>query len=189
MIRISSILGLFVLMIFVIGCAKTIEVNYDYDTGTNFSKYNTYDWLPIPDKAKADSLTIKHIKNAVNQELSRKGFSQDTLNPNFLIAVHGGRERKVDVTEWGYAYVPRGYYRHGAYWATPRSDIQLGREISTYEYEIGTLVIDFVDAKTNNLIWRGTGQAMVEPSISPVEREKRINDGIAKILTNFPPAE
>jgi hypothetical protein len=176
-------------MLLIVGCAKTIDVHYDYDTGADFAKYRTYDWLPNPEKAKDDSLTIERIKNAVNQELSRKGLSQDTLNPDFIIALHSGRERKVDVTEWGYAYVPRGYYRSGAYWTVPRGDIQLDKEISTYEYEIGTLIMDFVDAKTDNLIWRGTGQAIVEPSISPEEQEKRINDGVAKILANFPPEE
>jgi hypothetical protein len=186
---ILSILGVLVLVVIIVGCAKTINVNYDYDTGTDFSKYHTYDWLPVPEKAKNDNLTIERIKDAVSKELSMKGLSKNTLNPDFLIALHGGREKKVDVTEWGYAYVPRGYYRHGAYWKSPKSDMFLSREISTYEYEIGTLVMDFIDAKTNNLIWRGTGQAIIDPSISPSDREKRIQSGITKILANFPPAE
>ena len=69
MIKIISTLGLFVSMFLFAGCAATIDVNYDYDTGANFAKYTTYDWLPIPEKAKTDSLTIERLKNAVNQEL------------------------------------------------------------------------------------------------------------------------
>lgn len=57
-----------------------------------------------------------------------------------------------------------------------------------YEYEEGSLILDFVDPKTKNLIWRGSGKAQVDSAMTPESRDKLINEAVAKILKNFPPS-
>ncbi len=51
----------------------------------------------------------------------------------------------------------------------------------------GTLVLDFLDAKTQSLVWRATATAAVEPRVSPEDQQARINEVIAAMLANFPP--
>ena len=54
-------------------------------------------------------------------------------------------------------------------------------------YDQGTLVLDIVDGRSNELVWRGTAQARIDPSNSPEERQRRINEAVRKILDRFPP--
>jgi hypothetical protein len=55
------------------------------------------------------------------------------------------------------------------------------------QYEEGTLVLDIVNAKSNQLMWRGSAQAEINRQLKPEEREKRLQEAIGKILAQFPP--
>ena len=167
------------LMVFVISCSSVYDVQFDYDTKADFSNLKSYDWLPIPDKADIDSLTAQRIKNAVNTQLEAKGLKMTSDNPDFSIAAHVGSKDKVRVTNWGYSYAPYGRYWAG-YWGPGGVDV--------YQYEEGSLILDFVDAESKNLIWRGSGKAQVDSSMTPESREKLINEAVTKILEKFPPS-
>ena len=53
------------------------------------------------------------------------------------------------------------------------------------DYKIGTLVIDLYDAKTKQLIWRGSAQDTV--SDKAAKNEKNLDKGVAKMFKPFPP--
>ena len=89
--------------------------------------------------------------------------------------MHTGIQSKVQITNWGYSHP-----RYGRSWRD-------GHPIDVYEYEEGTLVLDFVDTKANEVIWRGYASAVTDPVLTPEAREKRINEAALKILENFPP--
>ena len=164
----------------IISCSPVYDVQFDYDTKEDFSNLKTYDWLPIPEKADIDRLNIQRIKNAVNTQLEAKGLKMVSENPDFSIASHVGTKDQVRVTNWGYSYAPYGRYWGGA-WGPGGVDV--------YQYEEGTLILDFVDPKTKNLIWRGSGKAQVDNTATPESRDKLINEAVAKILKNFPPPQ
>jgi Domain of unknown function (DUF4136) len=87
----------------------------------------------------------------------------------------------MDVRAWGYSYGPRTMIRGGFY---------TGREeIDVYEYEEGTFILDFVDAQSKELIWRGVAKGEVRNYASPVKRDKRINVVVQKVLSDFPPTK
>ena len=177
-----------ILIMIMTGCAS-IYIDYDYDPLVDFAGIRTYDWLPIPEKARANELTIKHIKSAVNRELAAKGLIPASKDSDVFIALHGGRERKVDVQEWGYAYRRGGYYGRGPYGGRPYrgyagpETVQYRSGVDTYEYEVGTLILDFVDAKKKELVWRGTAHGVIDPQIT----REFIDETVAKILANYPP--
>jgi len=182
--------GFFSFLLLFISCAP-FNVSYDFDPEINFSSMKTYGWLPIPEKAQLNELTIKHIKRAVNNELNAKGLQMASENPDMLIALHGGKEKKVDIQEWGYSYDNQDY-QHLGYYPGPLHGEPAGRDyfeyrrgIDTYEYEVGTLILDVVDAKTKSLVWRGTATGVVDSNITP----EKINEVVKKIIENFPPAK
>ncbi len=181
---------LFLFMVFFTGCA-TLDVYYDYDQEVNFSFIKKYDWMSMPEKTTENELTLKHIKLAVNRQLEAKGLIQTDKNPDMLIAVHGGKEKKVDVQEWGYAYRDRDYYHIGPYpfghvpYPYGKDTIDYRRGTETYEYEVGTIIIDFVDARKKELIWRGVASGVMNPGMSYED----INKIIIRILEQYPPKE
>jgi hypothetical protein len=159
-------------------------VRYDYDQQTDFAEFKTFGWMQVPEKAGIDSFVVQRVKNAVNAELKAKGLVMISNNPDFLIAEHLGKKSKVQVTDWGYDYGYYGRYRgyggHRGYWGP--------RRISTYQYEEGTLILDFVDAKSKKLIWRGTAKSKVQNIDTPEKSEKIINAAVKEILKKYPPS-
>jgi hypothetical protein len=172
-----------------IGCSS-ISVNHSYDPAADFSRLKSFGWMAGLEAGRDDELTLKNIQYSVKKQLAGKGVAEDQGNPDFLIAIHGGREKKVDVQQWGYAYADRPYYgspyiggRGYGYAAPPtRIDYRGGTDI--YEYEVGTLILDFVDPGTKELIWRGTATAVVDDPVSP----EKIDQAVSDLLENFPPS-
>jgi hypothetical protein len=161
-----------------ISCASIYGVEHDYDKQVDFKRLKTYNWMAVPEKADIDSLSAQRVKNAVNAELRGKGLMMTSDNPDFLIAEHLGKKDKIQVTDWGYDYGP-----YGGYWGRYHAP----GGVSVQEYEEGSLILDFVDAKSKKMIWRGAAKAVVDHADTPEKREKLINEAVHQILKNFPP--
>ncbi len=181
MTRMSLLRGLS-LVVLLAGCSS-ISVNYDFDPGADFTTYKTYAWIRQPTnvsgnaaQAQAQSdLVGKRIMNAVDGAMSVKGFTM-TDDPQLLAVYHTGVQDKVEVTDWGYGYGAYGGWYGG------------GGGVDVYQYQQGTLIIDFVDAVSKELVWRGTAQGVLADSPpSPDEMQERINNVVGKLLQNFPP--
>jgi len=152
---------------------SSISVSTDYDSDANFATYKTFDWLPHRQKAPARNPFVdKRIRSAVDRELSARGYRQTANGTDFLIAYHVGSKEKLDVTTYGYRYG-----RRGRFW---------GRGVRVEQYTQGTLVLDFVDSKSNELVWRGIATSVIRDR-DPEESEGRINDAVKAILEEFPP--
>ena len=150
--------------------ACTPRVNVEQRANVNFSRYRTFDFADTEVKTSGDqnpllssSITQDRIKQAIASELSKRGLRQVESNPDFLVTTHTfveKAERTVYDTQpaAGYAYpysvgyrgrflpINYGYWYSPAYYSTPRTE----------QYREGTLVIDFIDRRTNNLVWRGS---------------------------------
>ena len=171
---------------FLIAACASMSVNYDYDQGVDFAALRTYNWLPSPPGTEQNQLTIRNIQFAVEKQLQAKGLQMSSENPDFLISVHVTQQRKVDVEQWGYAYGSGNSFYGGRYsrFGGPPSNYEFRRGTDTYVYDIGTLIVDFVNPKTRELIWRGTATAEINPSTPQTDL---INKAVAKVLENYPP--
>ena len=128
-----SILAVCAVVLVNAGCSS-VSVNHDYDPQVNFSQYKTFSFLPFPTKIDVNQLVVRRITDAMARELEAKGLRQVSQNPNFLIAMHGATQEKLDVQDWGYSSM------RGAYWGQ--------RDISVHQYTEGTLIVDFIDAQS-----------------------------------------
>ena len=166
--------------IVMVGCAAPLTMDFDYDTAADFAALKTYDWMPATGNAAADELLVKRIRNAVDSQLQAKGHAFAAGTPDFLIAMElSGKTAYGGSTGVGVSVgVPVG--RAG------RISVGGGRS-KPIEKKEGTLVLDFLDAKTKSLVWRGTASGAVRPAASPEEQQQRINEVIAELLARFPP--
>ena len=172
LIRILSVLSL---MIIIAGCSS-ITVKHNYDSSYDFRKLRTFDWMGVPSSAGISPLIVKDIKTAVSTQLQAGGYKMTPGNSDFMIAMHIGKQHKINVTQWGYAYGPRGMLMGPG-------------GIDVYEYDEGTLILDFIDAGSRELIWRGSATGEIKRYASPEKRDKRINEAVRKILEQFPPTK
>jgi len=188
--RILNLLIMAPALLWLTGCSS-LSVNYDYNKTVDFSRYKSYDWIPFPKDMPASELNKARFTTAVDENLAAKGFSQNTSNPDFLIATYYGKEKKVDVTSWGYSYAPNSYYTGYGYRYPGRYGYAGGYAstggVSVYEYEQGTIIIDFVDAKTKQLIWRATAKGVVNPASDPDKQTRKVTRVVEKLLSSFPP--
>jgi len=183
--KMRAVFSILCVSFFIAGCAS-MSVNYDYDQRVNFAALKTYNWLPAPKKSEVNQLTIRNIEFAVDKQLQAKGLETSPEKPDFLIAVYVTKRTQVDTEQWGYAYGNGNFFYGGRYprfgGAPSNYDFRSGTD--TYVYDIGTLIIDFVDPKTRELIWRGTATAEIDPSAPQIEL---VNNAVARVLQNFPP--
>lgn len=161
------------------GCSNQITVKSDYDKDVNIALYKTYAWLPskeIESKTNPlvyNELTDKRIKQAVETELQNKGI-QFATNPDLRVHYHIIIDNRSAVRPTIYGY------NYSNYW--------MRNQVDVFQYREGTLIIDLMDSKNNNLIWRGWGISVLNDSdVSLTEDE--INDAVIKILKEFPPSK
>ena len=165
----------------VVGCATSPDaMDVDYDTAKDFAAQKTFAWMPATGNAVANELLVKRIRSSVDRQLQAKGRSPAADNPNFLIAMDlSGKTAYGGSTGVGVSFgIPVG--RAGSVSVG-------GGKSKPVEKKEGTLVLQFLDAKTRELFWKATASAAVEPGLSPEQQQKRIDDVIAQMLAQFPP--
>ncbi|HEY9050673.1 MAG TPA: DUF4136 domain-containing protein [Gammaproteobacteria bacterium] len=166
---------------------STLSVSYDYNQDIDFTHYKTYDWMPFPENIKSDSLNLTRFINAVEKNLAEKNINKETSSPDFLIAPHFVKERRINITDWGYYYAPSVVYTRRGYVYYDRYGYYPSGGISVYEYEQGTLILDFIDADNKQLIWRATAKSIISPASTPQKQTEKINKAVNEILRSFPP--
>jgi hypothetical protein len=180
--------------------ACTSAVNVEKQDNVNFTQYRTFDFADTEVKTDGDqnpllrsSIAQDRIKQAIAGELAKRGLRQVDSNPDVLVTTHTfveKAERTVYDTQPGpgYAYpyavgyrgaylpINYGYWYSPAYYSRPRTE----------QYREGTLVIDFIDRRTNNLVWRGS---MADDVNDPARLGSEFSKSAKDILDKFPVAE
>lgn len=154
---------------------SSVSTNFDYDMSYDFSKLKSYRWADIASRAEANPLVVQRVGAAVEGQLKAKGYQPAEGQPDFLVMSHVGRQSRIQVTDWGWGYGPRAAWYGGG--------------VDVYQYEEGTLVVDIADAKTKQLVWRGSATSILDPDATPEERTERINEAVAKMFEDFPPGK
>lgn len=168
-----------VFLLFVIASCSSVKVYSDYDNNVDFSQYKTYAFHKRGiDRVEISELDKKRILNAIDRELSRKGMTKSE-NPDLLINILTKEREKIDMNQynagWGYGW---GYGWNPYFWG--------GRSTYVSSSTEGTLYIDLIDAKKKELVWQGEGVGYLTENRN--EKEKQINEFVAKILEQFPPS-
>lgn len=160
-------------LVVVLAACSSLETSYDFDTHTDFASFHVYAWTERAASDAGSDLVYDRIVRAVDENLAAKGYVRGD-KPDFHVAARTGNQTRVSVTDWGYSY--------GAYasWY-PR------RDVSVQEYEVGTLILDVVDASTMKLVWRGTAEDTLPTQPSPEEITKLVDHAVQKVLEAFPP--
>ena len=160
------------LLVTITSCSPVYEHFYDYDRTVDFTSLKTYSWLPLEEDIK-NELVQQRIKHTVNSELESKGYKMVSENPDFLILAKVETKQEVWSSDGG--PYGGGYYSRGSY-ASRSAEIRAG-----------TLLLEFVDAKSKNPIWRGNASTSLSRSYSPEKLDKLVSEVVQKILKEFPP--
>jgi len=150
------------------------HVKTDFDHHANFSQYKTYSWQEIK---PTNSLWDARIKSAVDAQLTAKGWTEVPSGGDVSIVAikttHTERTLNTFYDGIGGGWRWRGFGGMGQATTTEQ------------DYKEGTLVLDFYDGNTKQLIWRGSAEDTLSDKAS--KNEKKLDKGVAKMLKGFPP--
>jgi hypothetical protein len=150
----------------------TAKVTTDYNKKVNFENYKSYSWLDV----KADPLWTDRIRDAVDKELTAKGWAKVASGGDASVAAFSSRKSQQRI-ETFYTGFGGGWYWRG---------FDDGTAVTTVEdVPVGTLVVDIFDTPTKKLIWRGVATEAL--SDKPEKNEKKLEKAVEEMFKNFPP--
>lgn len=158
-------------------CSPQIRVYSDADPDYDLWTYRTFDWgqkVKIEEGKNPlhyNELNDKRIKSAVQEQMVMRGYQLTSENPELILHYHIiVDDRSVVSTE------PYGYH-YGPYWMRLQTNV--------YSYREGTLILDLMDSKTNNLIWRGWAVSAID-EIDPEKVDGLIQKAVSRIFKKYP---
>ena len=163
------------------------QVNYDFDRDVDFSKYKTFAYKVC--MRIENPLVDKRIVTALENTLAREGLTKSEGDADVNVTYHSSttEDIAIDTITWGYGYGPGWRWGHGGYGYGGYG--YGGGPVSTTttfrKYTRGTLVIDIWDARTKQLVWRGTASDSV--SDDPEKNDKKVQKALGKLFKKYPP--
>jgi hypothetical protein len=142
--------------------------------------YKNYKWIKQKEKINEkiiflNDINKKRFASAIQNELSDKGFQRiDEAQPDFSVVYHVRLGKRIDTSSYNYNYGP--YY---------------DQIVQTRVYKRGTIIIDIIDAESNQLVWRGVAEGILSESEDEWSEKTNMDTFIVKvvkeILQEFPP--
>jgi len=120
----------------------------------DLSRYQTYSFATSLDEP--ETVADQKVRSALQQDLAAKGIRPAATAAPDLIVVYDVEAHQA----WGW----------------------LGANVS--EYTKGTLVVELIDAHTQQVVWRGTATGMVDRPGSPSQR--RLEKAVGKVVNRYP---
>ncbi|MEZ4778969.1 MAG: DUF4136 domain-containing protein [Flavobacteriaceae bacterium] len=159
---------------FFISCGSTVAI--DYEKGTDFSKYTTYNFYTSIDSGLSE-LDNRRILIALDSLMQQKAFQKsDTpkITINFYtkeILTNSRNTLGIGIGGGG------GNVGIGVSGGIPIG----GREIEQQ------FTLDFIDTQNDALIWQGVAESRYKEKATPQQKEAYYFSVLQKLLKKYPP--
>lgn len=165
------------LALIITSCAP-IYVNYDYEKGTDFSHYKTYNYYSDMNPGLSE-LDTKRLLDALDLKMKEKGFLlSDT--PDFFIDIKSSAFQATQRETVGVGLGGGGgNVGGGISIGLPIGQANVNRQIT----------IDFVDESKKQLFWQAVSESSFNPTLTPEKRELKLKALVEKVLTKYPPKD
>ena len=176
------------LVTLVLAAAACSGVKYhtDYDTGIDFTKYQTFAWHPsgseVPDDPRFNGEIIaRRIERSTEKALVAKHLSRvdSPAEADLVVAFHAAVDGRITATQVN-SYYGYDIFWGGYAWATSYQGY----------YDQGTVVLDVLEnapGDRDKLVYRGyaTGGIEEKPR-EPEDMDRRMDGIMADILADWP---
>ena len=169
--------------------ARTRSTCSEYRTPRRSAAY-----LPDPDTVQyegiAEDVVAERSINAINDEMQEIGYEIDPDDPDLLIKTHVLLDQEenlyADPVYGSYNYYYPGFstfytspYYYRGYSTIPRV---VGYDIDEVDYTEGAMIVDIIDAETNEVVWRG----YAGETVSPANFITDLNSYVDQIFDEYP---
>lgn len=188
----ASLFSLLVTVMCLSGCATKPYVATDYEATYNFAALKSFAVKSAKQDTKENILispfTLSHIHTLVNGELAKRYQAvSEAATPDFYVTYHVVMEEKLEPSAYdqmyGFGFWGRGYRYPSSMFYRPALDG------GVRVYNQGSLIIDMVDAKTQQPIWRGVSEKRLNKGLSPQKQREILTSAVLEVLAQFPPVK
>jgi hypothetical protein len=157
-----------------VGIAFGVNVKTDYDRAFDFGRLKSFAFKeqtrPAGNLLQRNALVDNRIRDALKRELEARGFRyQPDGQADFVVAYYARERERTEIEPIGYGMPNR--WRWG--W---------GPGVWTRYYTQGSVVVDFIEPTSNQLIWRGR----VTDTVNGLDQsENQINKGAKELVKHF----
>lgn len=159
-------------------CASAQKVSVGADPGVDLTKYKTYAWTQ--GTISANPIVSAMVVSSVDEQLAAKGIQKVETDPDLTVVVFGSTESDMHVSNPS--------------WSPSLNSIATGVAVGSQSWLVtkGTLVVDLLDAKTKNSVWRGQATQTLDrgPTGDKAKDaknvEKPIKNAVKKMFKQFP---
>jgi hypothetical protein len=167
-------------------CARPIDVQTAVRPETDLQPYRSFSVLvpPAPRDGRVldrdhpmlpNSTTNHELRSAIVAGLWNRGYWLDERSPDLLVAFYASTQQPLDPTQWNYGYGWRPQWWQGCTGAPGA--------IAT-EYQAGTIIIDVLNARSGEVLWRGCGVAEHLDDVAAYRHD--LAETVRGILDEFP---
>lgn len=180
MTRPQRLLPPLLLLALAAGCAAPVQ--YEYNSAA-YGQWRNFAWQPPPQapvrNPVVDSgILATRVERAVTTTLTDQGYNRvrDPAQADFIVTYHTALQKKSEPNpSVGFSY---------GWWGSPFSTVIVSQP-SQRQVQQADLIIDIVDAKTKQLVWRGW--VTNSPSRSNYSQQA-VDAAVKRILAKFPPS-
>lgn len=161
-------------LLLVLGCATGPKIATHADPQARFQNYRTFSVARerAPVNPEITPEFIRGVRDTTTQAFARRGLTEAPEGQgDVVVLVHGGIQDRVDIRDWGFNY--GRFHRWG--WGG-------GGPYELSQYREGTLLVDVFDARTKELLWRGSAVAEIVGS----PNLERVRAALNTIIDRFP---
>lgn len=171
--------GVIVFIALASACSSGPTVISNSDPSADFMSLRTFDFAqPLAtDNGNVRSLLSTHLITATTSELEKRGWRQETNNPDVLFDFLLETQEQIRTRSSASVSTHRGgrYGMWGGTMSTPTIE----------QTTQGALSIDMIDPARNQIIWEGTATNRVTNSIRQ-NQEEAVRNFVAAIFAEFP---
>ena len=151
-----------------VGCG--VPAHVEKDPSVDLKNYRTFAWLTDHNGARKEGRNYqnfeeKNLKAMVNAQLEKNGWRQVKSNPDILVDydimvandVKNQSESVYSRPYVRYFYNPYTRRVNSVYFPSQ----YLGENSYAVPYKSGTITLNFVDTKSNNLVWQGWAETEI----------------------------
>jgi hypothetical protein len=153
------------------------DVKVDYDKAFNFSPVKTYS-IKVG-TTWGNDLSQRRVLTEFDEAIAAEGWKKVADGQEDIqVILHGATQTKQSASTFYSGMGGYGYRGFGGGTGTASTVVS--------EYRVGTLVVDMFDAKSKNLVFRGTAED--EISDNPEKNAKKLDKASTKMFKDFPPS-
>ena len=159
-------------------CVSAQKVSVGADPGVDLTRYKTYAWSK--GVTSTNPLISQMVVSHVDIQLAAKGLKKVDADPELTVVVFGATESDMHVSNPS--------------WSPSLNSIATGVAVGSQSWLVtkGTLVVDMLDTKTKNSVWRGQATETLDRGPTGDKArdaktvEKPIRNAVKKMFKQFP---